>query len=107
MDPQTGECIVTKKEMVTVSEDLVTAITDDQEGTFKPDRENGELTRALGNPEHPGRTRGKVTGVSWKTGFSECNESYRSRDRKKKKEAYRIQKIETRNDELARILKQQ
>ena len=25
-----------------------------QQGTFVPDRENDELTEALGNPEHPG-----------------------------------------------------
>ena len=27
-----------------------------QKGTFVPDREKDELTMALGNPEHPGRT---------------------------------------------------
>ena len=29
-------------------------------GTFKPNRENDQLTRPLGNKEHPGRTRGIV-----------------------------------------------
>ena len=38
------------------------------EGKFQPDRERDELTYALGNPEHPGRTRGKGV-VPWKYGF--------------------------------------
>ena len=39
------------------------------EGSFVPDRENDILTKALGNLEHPGRTRGKGSKVPWKTGF--------------------------------------
>src|SRR6266498_3362863 len=39
------------------------------EGSFMPDRENEILTKALGNPEHSGRTRGKGSKVPWKTGF--------------------------------------
>jgi hypothetical protein len=37
-----------------VSRDLVIAIDEAQQGTFQPQRENDELTRALKNPEHPG-----------------------------------------------------
>ena len=49
---------------------------------FQPNRENDELTRALGNPEHPGRTRGKGA-ISWFEGFSDWNADYRTRARKK------------------------
>ena len=56
LDPQTGQCIIGKKQIEKASEELVKAITDVRKGTFQPERENDELTRALGNPEHPGRT---------------------------------------------------
>ena len=49
---------------------------------FTPNRENDELTRALGNPEHPGRARGKGA-IPWYEGFSEWNTDYRTRARKK------------------------
>ena len=49
---------------------------------FQPNRENDELTRALGNPEHPGRTRGKGA-IPWYEGFSDWNTDYRTRVRKK------------------------
>jgi 3-hydroxyacyl-CoA dehydrogenase len=94
------------KKIVTVATKLVKAITDTREGTFQPERENDELTRALGNAEHPGRTRGKGL-VSWKTGFSECNDSYRSRDRKKKQDADRFQRLEKKNEEMEHILMRQ
>ena len=54
-------------------------MADAGKGTFRPKRENGELTRTLGNPEHPGRTRGKGAGVPWKKGFPEYDDTYRSR----------------------------
>ena len=43
-----------------------------EEGTFQPNRENDELTYALGNAEHTGWTRG-VGVVPWKYGFSGRN----------------------------------
>ena len=49
---------------------------------FQPNRENDELTRALGNLEHPGRTRGKGA-IPWYEGFSDWNADYRTRARKK------------------------
>ena len=52
---------------------------------FEPNRENDELTRALGNPEHPGRTQGKGV-IPWYEGFSEWNDDYRTRARKKMEE---------------------
>ena len=50
--------LVVPKHMQEVSRDLVAAIDEAQQGTFQPQRENDELTRALKNPEHPGRARG-------------------------------------------------
>ena len=48
-------------------------------GEFKPDRENDELSKALGNPEHGGRTRDRG-GYPWSTGFrkEDCVYPYRS-----------------------------
>ena len=40
-----------------VSRDLVTSIDEAQQGTFQPQRENDELTRALKIPKHPGGAR--------------------------------------------------
>ena len=57
---------------------FVEAIAEVQEGKFIPDRENDELTKALENPEKPGRTRGFGPSVPWKIGFLEDHESYRS-----------------------------
>ena len=51
-------------------------------GVFTPNRKNDELTRALGNPEHLGRTRGKGD-IPWYEGLSEWNTDYRTRARKK------------------------
>ena len=64
---------------------LLVAIEAARTGVFQPERENDELTRALGNPEHPGRTRGKGV-VPWVEGFADWNVSYSSRARKKKQE---------------------
>ena len=49
---------------------------------FQANRENDELMHALGNPEHPGRTRGKGT-IPWYEGFSDWNTDYRTCARKK------------------------
>ena len=37
---------------------IIDAIEEARAGMFTPNRENDEFTRALGNPEHPERTRG-------------------------------------------------
>lgn len=81
---------------------------------FTPNRENDELTRALGNTEHPGRTGGNVV-VPWYEGFSAWNADYRSRARRKmeeeekkkleeeqrKQEAERLQGLESVHAKLA------
>ena len=81
MDPKTGK--VSKKACLDEAEDkLLVAIEEARSGLFKPNRENDELTRALGNPEHPGRTRG-MGAIPWYEGFSDWNADYRTRARKK------------------------
>jgi hypothetical protein len=69
---------------------------DAQAGLIHVDRENDELTHALGNPEHTGRTRVKGAGVPWKEGFSQQEDpyGYKSRKRKKDREADRIGNVE-------------
>ena len=63
--------LVSKKESLKGAEQkLLDAIEAARKGVFTPNREKDELTRALGNPEHPGRTRGKGV-IPWYEGFSE------------------------------------
>ena len=76
LDPATGKCIYTSKHLATPLEGLRTAIKEVQEGKFHPDRENDELTRALGNKEKPGRTRGTDGSVPWKYGFPDDRKKY-------------------------------
>ena len=52
-----------------MSRDLVTTIDEAQQGTFQPQRENDELTRALKNPEHPSRAR-VISVVPWKVAWA-------------------------------------
>ena len=81
MDPKTGK--VLKKAYLKGAEDkLLVAIEEARSGVFQPNRENDELTCALGNPEHPGRTRGKGA-IPWYEGFSDWNADYRTRARRK------------------------
>jgi hypothetical protein len=55
LDPTTGECVYQKKTFTPTTK-LVKAMEDAQAGLIWVDRENDELTHALGNPEHIGRT---------------------------------------------------
>ena len=89
-------------------------------GVFTLNRGNDELTRALGNPEHPRRTRGMGV-IPWYEGFSDWNDDYRSRARKKmeeekkrkleeeqrKQDAERLQGLEARHADLALKFQQQ
>ena len=58
MDPEKGKCAWTDKKLDVLVKKLREYFAKLAEGTFFPDRENDELTEALGNPEQPGRTRG-------------------------------------------------
>jgi hypothetical protein len=48
-----------------------------REGTWTSNREKDVLTQALGNREHPGRTRG-VRVVPWRLSFEEEAHTYQS-----------------------------
>ena len=66
-----------------------------QQGTFVPDREKDELTMALGNPEHPGRTRGTPGSIPWKVGFPDAG-GYKSQERRKKLQQTQMQALQAR-----------
>ena len=65
-----------------------------RKGEFVPDREDDELTLALGNPEHDGRCRGRGADVNKYQGFPADVETYRKRFRNKKKELDRFTALE-------------
>ena len=54
LDPETGKCVWTNEQLRIPVTRLQEYIPAAQEGMFVLDRENDELTKALGNPEHPG-----------------------------------------------------
>ena len=95
LDPVTGKCIWTNDQMDIPVRKLQHYIEAAQQGTFFPDRENDELTMALGNPEHPGRTRGTPGSVPWKAGFPDAG-GYKCQERRKKVEQTQIQKLHER-----------
>jgi len=108
-DMETGELQIDEKAKNPVPhKEIVEAISEAREGKFIPDRENDELTKALGNPEKSGRTRGLGPDVPWIIGFPEQRETYRRRERAKKRkeqaEEDRIQKLERQNKEILAIL---
>ena len=113
LDPKT--VLVSKKASLKgAKQKILDTIEDARKGVFTPNRENDELTRALGNPEHPRRTRGKCV-VPWYEGFADWNTDYRSHARKKmeeekkrkleeeqsKQEADHLQGLESTHAELA------
>jgi hypothetical protein len=53
-DPKTGQIIHNDEIIILPHNQLLEAIKEVEEGKFKPDRENDELTKALKNKEHPG-----------------------------------------------------
>ena len=61
-------------------------------GTFKPNRENDQLTQALGNKEHPGRTRGFGL-IPWELSFLYDISTYRSRMRRSAQKELEMQHL--------------
>ena len=55
LDPKTGK-VLERESLKEADLSILVAIEEAQTGVFTPNRENDELTRALANPEHPGRT---------------------------------------------------
>ena len=95
MDPETRKCVWTNEQLAVPVKKLQKCIAAAQQGTFIPNRENDELTEALGNPEHPGRTRGTPGSVAWKVGFPGAG-GYKIRERKRKWELSEMQKLNAR-----------
>ena len=89
MDLETGKCVWTNDHLAIPTRKLEKAIKAAQEGMFIPDRERDELTEALGNPEHPGRTQGAPGSVPWVHGFPGSG-GYRSTERKRKVETSKM-----------------
>ena len=85
MDPVSGKCVWTNDQLNIPVKKLQQYIDAAQQGTFVPDRENDELTMALGNPEHPGRTRGTPGSVPWKARFPNAG-GYKTREMRRKVE---------------------
>ena len=99
MDPQTGQVVAQgkwKEKIDKIVPQLVDAIDRVRKGEYHPERENDELTLALGNPEHVGRVRALGGGVTMKEAWPECADTYRSRSRKKKQELDRLSELELR-----------
>ena len=72
---------------------------------FTADREKDLLTLALGNDEHGGRTRGFGPSYPWWLGFARDQDTYRSRERAKKRQ--QDEENDKFNQLLARINEQQ
>ena len=95
LDPVSGECVWTEEQLRIPVTWLKEYIEKAQKGSFVPDRENDELTMALGNPEHPGRTRGTPGSLPWKAGFPDAG-GYKSQEGRKKAEHSQLQALHER-----------
>jgi hypothetical protein len=93
-----GKCVYTKKhdEDPLPIDALRSASKDVEEGRFHAEREKDELTRALGNDEHPGQTRTTPGSKSWKLGFPVERKKFtdRSHQRRKERDTDRMSKLE-------------
>ena len=97
LDKDTGLIVAQgkwKKRITRVTKKLVDAIKLVREGKYVPDREDDELSLALGNKEHWGRCRGRGGGVGFLEGFPQDAATYRKHCRGKKKEAERFTALE-------------
>jgi hypothetical protein len=80
---------------------LVLAIQEAKEGTFKPHRENNELTRALQNPEHPGRAHG-ISVVPWKVAWA-GDSMYKTHHKRKTEQEDKLRALK---DDMTRKVQQ-
>ena len=56
------------------------------EGRLCPDREDDELSRGLGNKEHPGTIRGLPDNTPWSTAIPEDRKKFPDRNHQRRKE---------------------
>ena len=97
LDPNTGLIVAKgkwRKRIKRVTKKLVDALELVRQGKYVPDREDDELSLALGNKEHWGRCRGRGGGVCFLEGFLEDAATYRKHCRGKKREAERSTALE-------------
>lgn len=87
--------LVVPEQMQEVARDLVTAVDEAKQGTFQPQWENDELTRALKNPEHPRRAR-SISVVPWKVAWT-GDSSYKTH---RKSKAEKDEKIRALQEEM-------
>jgi len=99
LDPETRKCVWTDEQLAIPVKKLQKCIAAAQQGMFIPDRENHELTEALGNPEHPEQTRDTPGSVAWKVGFPGVG-GYKTRERKRKLELSEMEKLNARAQKL-------
>lgn len=94
LNPEDGSLIF-GDEIHEAAHRLTDAVEASSQGMFRPDREKDELTLALQNPEHLGRTRGRGV-VPWKIGFKEDIHTYKSRMRSKRDTKDKLRYLEER-----------
>ena len=118
-----GKCIYNtrhKENPLLPIQEIRNAFKDVEEGRFIPDREDDELTRALGNEEHDGRTRGVIGSKPKTIAIPEHRKKFpnRSHQRRKEREAMearaaadRLRNIEEelklQKEQIAAVLSQQ
>jgi hypothetical protein len=94
LHPETGKCVFTRKMLETPIANLKKAMKEIMDGTFIPDREKDDLSRALGNKEHWGRARGIIGSPPWIHAFPDDIDTYRSRGRTTKEQKDRLKALE-------------
>ena len=97
--------LVLPEHMQEVSRDLVTATDEAQQGTFQPQRENDELTRALKNHEHPGRAR-DIGVVPWKVAWA-GDSSYNTHRKSKAEQEEKLRAIQEEMNRMVASLESQ
>jgi hypothetical protein len=93
LDPKTS-LVVYGQKLETARRRLAFPIQAKEIGAFKPNREKDELTYAIGTAKHTSRTRGLGRNTSWKHGFPNDRETYRSRQRSKEEQAAWVTMLE-------------
>ena len=78
-----GDVVFKDQKLQEVAVKMKNIVTQQQAGTFVPDRDRDELTYALGKPEHSGRVREVSSKTNWKDGFKQDAHTYKKRDRYK------------------------
>ncbi|KAL6647076.1 hypothetical protein ACP70R_014513 [Stipagrostis hirtigluma subsp. patula] len=77
-----GQLVLNNPRDQEVAQEMIRLTVESSQGSIRLARENDVLSKALGRPEHPGRTRGVSVYATWKQGLHDDG-SYRSRQRKK------------------------